>query len=124
MPDSPLSSSPYEVLGVPASATQDELRKAYRRMLRQAHPDTGGTEALFVAVQRAWSAIGTPEARAAYDRGRTPRETPHTWAPQPPRPARQQVTLPTAAACFHRQPRYFPPAGNGRHPAGPCRHQN
>jgi hypothetical protein len=86
MPDSPLSSSPYEVLGVPASATQEELRKAYRRMLRRAHPDTGGTETLFVAVQRAWSVIGTPEARAAYDRGRTPRETAHTWAPQPPQP--------------------------------------
>jgi hypothetical protein len=91
MPESPLSASPYDVLGVPVSATQDELRRAYRRMLRQAHPDTGGSEALFVTVQRAWAVIGTPEARAAYDRGKGPHETTqHTWAPHPPRAPRQQ----------------------------------
>lgn len=90
MPDSPLSASPYEVLGVPVSASQDELRVAYRRMLRQAHPDTGGSDALFVAVQHAWAVIGTPEARAAYDRGNGVHETQHTWAPQPPRAPRQQ----------------------------------
>lgn len=89
MPDSPLSSSPYDVLGVPSSATQEELRKAYRRMLREAHPDTGGTEALFIAVQHAWTVVGTPEARAAYDRGNVAHETPHTWAPQPPRAPKQ-----------------------------------
>jgi hypothetical protein len=90
MPDSPLSSSPYEVLGVPASASQDELRRAYRRMLRTAHPDTGGSDALFVAVQRAWAAIGTPESRAAYDNGTGEHETAHAWAPQPPRTPRPQ----------------------------------
>ena len=90
MPDSPLSASPYEVLGVPASASQDELRKAYRRMLRQAHPDTGGTAAQFDAVQRAWAVVGSADARAAYDRGHGIHETPHTWAPQAPRPPRQE----------------------------------
>lgn len=89
MSDSPLSASPYDVLGVPVSASQDELRRAYRRMLRQTHPDTGGSEALFVTVQRAWAVIGTPEARAAYDRGKAVHETAHTWAPQPPRAPRQ-----------------------------------
>ena len=97
MPDSPLSASPYEVLGVPASASQDELRVAYRRMLRQAHPDTGGSDALFVAVQHAWAVIGTPDARAAYDRGNGAHETPHTWAPQPPRAPRQQSRPQTRA---------------------------
>ena len=90
MPDSPLSASPYEVLGVQASASQDELRKAYRRMLRQAHPDTGGSAAQFDAVQRAWAVVGSPDARAAYDRGHGTHETPHTWAPQPPRASRQE----------------------------------
>lgn len=100
MSDSPLSASPYEVLGVAVTASQDELRKAYRRMLRQAHPDTGGSEALFVSVQRAWAVIGTPEARAAYDRGKGISETAHTWAPQPPRP-RQQQTRPQTRAYGH-----------------------
>jgi curved DNA-binding protein CbpA len=68
--DSPLSASAYEVLRVDASATEDDLRRAYRLRLRQTHPDTGGDAAQFVQVQRAWELVGTPEARAAYDRGR------------------------------------------------------
>lgn len=67
--DSPLSSSAYEVLGVEPTADEAELRRAYRLRLRQTHPDTGGDAALFIHVQRAWELIGTPEGRAAYDRG-------------------------------------------------------
>lgn len=67
--DSPLSASAYEVLGVTHTASEDELRKAYRLQLRKAHPDTGGDAALFVRVQQAWELIATPDARAAYDRG-------------------------------------------------------
>lgn len=69
MSESPVSSSPYEVLGVGASAGDDELRRAYRRRLRETHPDTGGTAEEFRAVQDAWQRIGTPAARADYDRG-------------------------------------------------------
>jgi len=67
--DSPLSASAYEVLAVGPDVDEDALRRAYRLRLRQTHPDTGGDAALFVQVQRAWELIGTPEARAAYDRG-------------------------------------------------------
>lgn len=67
--DSPLSASAYEVLAVPPDADDEALRRAYRLRLRQTHPDTGGDAALFVQVQRAWELIGTPDARAAYDRG-------------------------------------------------------
>ncbi|MFF3601964.1 J domain-containing protein, partial [Kitasatospora indigofera] len=69
MHDSPLSASPYEVLGVAVGVSDEELRKAYRRMLRATHPDTGGDPARFDAVQRAWVLVGTATARAAYDRG-------------------------------------------------------
>ena len=67
--DSPLSASPYEVLGVDPGAGDDELRRAYRLRLRQTHPDTGGDAAVFIRVQHAWELIGSPQARAAYDRG-------------------------------------------------------
>lgn len=65
-----MSSSPYEVLGVAASASDDELRRAFRRALRNTHPDTGGDPKRFTAVQLAWERVGTPEKRAAYDAGR------------------------------------------------------
>ncbi|GAA1520646.1 curved DNA-binding protein CbpA [Agromyces terreus] len=96
MPDSPLSASPYEVLGVRADASPDELRQGYRRALRRAHPDTGGSTAQFDAVQRAWTQVGTTAARAAFDRnGRSasPEPTHETWAPAPPRPRRDSRPL-------------------------------
>ncbi len=83
---SPVSPGPYEVLGVPVTASEDELRRAFRRRLRQTHPDAGGSAAEFHAVQRAWELIGSAEARAAYDRGAEPGRPERTWAPAPPRP--------------------------------------
>lgn len=68
-PDSPLAASAYEVLGVDPGAGEEELRRAFRMRLRQTHPDAGGDAAVFVRVQRAWEQVGTPAARAAYDRG-------------------------------------------------------
>ncbi len=75
--DGPLAASAYELLGVAATASDDDLRRAYRLRLRQTHPDTGGDAATFVRVQRAWELIGTSDARAAYDRGRDGSR----WAP-------------------------------------------
>lgn len=94
MPDSPLSSSPYELLGISSTADDEALRIAYRRALRRAHPDTGGSTEQFDAVQRAWVLIGTPAARASFDRGPggadwgSASASPHSdaWAPAPPRP--------------------------------------
>ncbi|TFB76227.1 heat-shock protein [Cryobacterium glaciale] len=70
MQDSPAASTPYEVLGVSPTATDDELRRAYRLLLRQTHPDVGGSAPKFHVVQLAWERIGSPENRAAYDRRR------------------------------------------------------
>lgn len=72
MSDSPAAASPYEVLGVSPAATDEELRRAYRRKLRQSHPDVGGSAASFHAVQLAWERIGSPQSRAAYDGARYP----------------------------------------------------
>ena len=67
--DSPLSASAYEILGVDPSVDDVELRRAHRLRLRETHPDTGGDAAVFIQVQYAWELVGTPENRAAYDRG-------------------------------------------------------
>ncbi|UCR88266.1 J domain-containing protein [Mycetocola spongiae] len=69
MAASPADRTPYEVLGVAASVTEEELRRAYRRAARQTHPDTGGSAVAFREVQLAWERVGTAEARSAYDRG-------------------------------------------------------
>jgi hypothetical protein len=99
MPDSPISATPYEVLGVSASATEDELRRAYRRRLRETHPDTGGRASEFTAVQLAWEKIGTITARAAYDGGRSASVVHETFEQRPERPRRD--TRPTARSYGH-----------------------
>ena len=98
MSDSPMAASPYDVLGVPPTASEEDVRRAYRRLLRETHPDTGGNAARFIAVQAAWERIGTPDARARYDRGRLPDDTAPTWAP--PRPDRER-SRPAARAYGH-----------------------
>ena len=70
MTPSPASATAYEVLGVPSTASDDDLRRAYRRLARETHPDLGGSASAFRDLQLAWEAVGTPEARAAYDRRR------------------------------------------------------
>ncbi|MBC7518877.1 MAG: DnaJ domain-containing protein [Microbacteriaceae bacterium] len=101
MSEGPISATPYEILGVSATASTDELRRAYRRLLRTTHPDTGGDTVKFVAVQLAWERVGTPEARSSYDGGRsTLDQPPHTWAAQSAR-SRPQDTRPRARAYGH-----------------------
>jgi curved DNA-binding protein CbpA len=99
MPESPMSASPYEVLGVAASISHDELRKAFRKALRDTHPDTGGDPRRFTAVQLAWERIGTPEKRKAYDAGRGVREEHVTFTAQAARP--RQDSRPRARAYGH-----------------------
>jgi curved DNA-binding protein CbpA len=95
--DSPIAANAYEVLGVAATASADDLRRAYRRRLRQTHPDTGGVAREFTAVQLAWEKVGTPAARAIYDSGRSIPSV--TFEAQPARPRRD--TRPTARSYGH-----------------------
>lgn len=63
----------YKVLGVPKGATEDEIKKAYRKLAHQYHPDKqGGDEAKFKRINEAYQVLSNDEKRAQYDRfGRT-----------------------------------------------------
>jgi hypothetical protein len=102
MPASPMSASPYEVLGVDVTASQDDLRKAYRRLLRETHPDTGGDAERFTAVQSAWDLVGTEQDRASFDRSspaHTGADAGYSWAPRSA--STQRDTRPRARSHGH-----------------------
>jgi curved DNA-binding protein CbpA len=63
-----MTRSHYEVLDVPDWATRDQIHRAYLRLARQAHPDAGGTEATMRELNAAWTVLGDPLRRRAYDR--------------------------------------------------------
>jgi len=57
----------YATLGVSETATQDEIKKAYRKLAMQHHPDKGGDTNKFQEIQRAYDAVGDQQKRAQYD---------------------------------------------------------
>ncbi|MCY0903525.1 J domain-containing protein [Arthrobacter sp. H14-L1] len=58
----------YQVLGIAATATERDIKSAYRKAARLAHPDHGGDPAAFLLVTAAYETLINPQRRAAYDR--------------------------------------------------------
>lgn len=64
----------YEVLGVSREASQDEIKRAYRKLARTLHPDVNPSEEAaerFKEVTHAYDVLSDPQSRAEYDRGPT-----------------------------------------------------
>lgn len=80
-----MPTDPYAILGLSRSATDAEIKKAYRKLARSSHPDLNlddaGAEARFKAISAAHDLLKDPATRARFDAG----EIDDTGAERPPR---------------------------------------
>ena len=58
----------YQILGVSRNASQEEIKKAYRKLAHKYHPDKGGDEKKFREINEAYQVLSDKEKRAQYDR--------------------------------------------------------
>src|SRR5215211_5793193 len=69
----PAVKDPYQTLGVDRKASDEEIKKAYRKLARQYHPDRNpgdkSAEERFKEVQEAYSILSDTDKRKAYDSG-------------------------------------------------------
>ncbi|MDX6635292.1 MAG: molecular chaperone DnaJ [Solirubrobacterales bacterium] len=68
-----MAGDPYKALGVDKKASQDEIKKAYRKLARQYHPDRNpgdaAAESRFKEISAAYDVLGDPDKRKEFDRG-------------------------------------------------------
>lgn len=57
----------YQTLGVTKTASQDEIKKAYRKLAMKYHPDKGGDEQKFKEISVAYDTLSDPQKRSQYD---------------------------------------------------------
>ena len=84
----------YRVLGVPADASMHEIRRAYRRLARQHHPDRNPNPEdpeRFRTLAEAYAVLNDPARRARYDRASQPPARRHPPRTAPAIPTRRGV---------------------------------
>jgi DnaJ-class molecular chaperone len=66
-----MADDPYTILGVPKGASEDDIRRAFRKLAKELHPDVNraGSDERFKKVSLAYEILGDAEKRKAYDRG-------------------------------------------------------
>jgi curved DNA-binding protein len=57
----------YQTLGVDRNSSQDDIKKAYRKLAAKHHPDRGGDTATFQSIAQAYDTLSDPDKRAQYD---------------------------------------------------------
>src|SRR3989344_2704395 len=57
----------YDILGISRSASEQEIKKAYRSKAHQLHPDKGGEKAAFQEINEAYQVLGDKNKRSQYD---------------------------------------------------------
>lgn len=60
----------FNILGVAENATEDEIKKAYKRLAMKHHPDRGGDAAKFQEIQEAYDVLTTPQRRSQWNQER------------------------------------------------------
>tara|TARA_Y100000310_G_scaffold269866_1_gene283363 strand:- start:298 stop:909 length:612 start_codon:yes stop_codon:yes gene_type:complete len=63
--------NPYKILGVSEKATKEEIKKAYRKLAVEYHPDRGGDEEKFKNISEAYTILSDDSKRRQYDMGDT-----------------------------------------------------
>src|SRR3954466_5892495 len=69
----PATTDPYKALGVDKKASDEDIKKAYRKLAREYHPDRNpddpAAEERFKEIQQAYSILSDPDKRRQYDSG-------------------------------------------------------
>lgn len=112
----------YAILGLSADATAKQVKDAYRRAARTAHPDQGGSPELFHVIAVAYETLADPERRSRYDRSLG--HTGSGQGPATPATATGRRTPPEKSATndsdsYKRSALYDPPFSPGQPPVIP-----